>query len=238
MSSPNFIPSSRSDASVGSLYQEPVLTVRESWHHTIQFICKRTIDFLGAGLGVLLLSPLLIFIAILIRLDSQGPIFFRQERIGRGGKTFVIWKFRTMEINAEDRLKDLEKLNESGGGVLFKMREDPRVTTVGKFLRRTSLDELPQLFNVLQGSMSLVGPRPLQLRDYYLAIKSHRDNLPYRNALLPGVTGLWQVSGRSEITFDDMLRLDLFYKANWSFWLDLQILWRTVLVVLARRGAY
>lgn len=237
MSSRNFIPSS-TEVSVGSLYQNSILEVRESWRYTIQFTSKRIIDFLCAGLGVLFLSPLMFVIAVLIRLDSNGPIFFRQQRIGRGEKAFVIWKFRTMEVNAETRLKDLEKHNESAGGVLFKMREDPRVTRVGKFLRRTSLDELPQLFNVLQGSMSLVGPRPLQLRDYYLAVQLHRDTFLQRTALLPGVTGLWQVSGRSEVTFDDMLQLDLFYKENWSIWLDLRILWRTIVVVLARRGAY
>lgn len=237
MSSRNFIPSS-TEVRVGALYQEPLLEVRESWRYTLQFAGKRITDFLCAGLGVLLLSPLLFTIAVLIRIDSRGPIFFRQQRMGRGGKAFVIWKFRTMEVDAEARLKDLEAQNESAGGVLFKMREDPRVTRIGKFLRRTSLDELPQLFNVLQGSMSLVGPRPLQLRDYYLAIQFHRDTMSHRSALLPGVTGLWQVSGRSEVTFDDMLRLDLFYKENWSIWLDLYILWRTVVVVLARQGAY
>lgn len=238
MSSPNFIPSPTSEVSVSSLYQEPILRSR-SWHYILQSLSKRILDFLGAGLGVLLLSPLLLAIALLVRLDSKGPIFFRQERVGRKGKKFVIWKFRTMEVNAEERLKELEQHNESGGGVLFKIREDPRVTRVGKFLRRTSLDELPQLFNVLQGSMSLVGPRPLQLRDYYLAIKSYNeDNMTQRATMLPGVTGLWQVSGRSEVTFNDMLQMDLFYQENWSFWLDLRILWRTVVVVLLRKGAY
>lgn len=238
MSSPNFIPSPSSEVSVSSLYQAPILQVRESWRYTVQCLSKRIIDFFGAGLGVLLSSPLLLAIALLIRLDSKGPIFFRQHRMGRGEKTFVIWKFRTMEINAEERLKELEQLNESEGGVLFKMKEDPRVTRMGKFLRRTSLDELPQLFNVLQGSMSLVGPRPLQLRDYYLSMKDHRENMLQRATMLPGVTGLWQVSGRSEVTFNDMLQMDLFYQENWSFWLDLRILWQTVVVVLLRKGAY
>jgi len=237
MSSPNFIPSPTSEVSVSSLYQEPILRVR-SWQYTLQCLGKRLLDFLGAGLGVLFLSPLLLAIALFIRLDSEGPIFFRQHRIGRNGKAFVIWKFRTMEVNAEEKLKELEQHNESEGGVLFKMKEDPRVTRVGKFLRRTSLDELPQLFNVLQGSMSLVGPRPLQLRDYYLAIKDYNDDMSQRATMLPGVTGLWQVSGRSEVTFNDMLQMDLFYQENWSFWLDLSILWQTVLVVLLRKGAY
>ncbi|MES1021727.1 sugar transferase [Gloeocapsa sp. BRSZ] len=237
MSSPNFIPSPSSEVRVSSLYQEPILQAG-SWFYTVQFFSKRIIDFFGAGLGVLLLSPLLIAIALLIRLDSKGPIFFRQYRMGRGEKTFVIWKFRTMEVNAEEKLKELEQLNESEGGVLFKMKQDPRVTRVGKFLRRTSLDELPQLFNVLQGSMSLVGPRPLQLRDYYLAMNDYRESMLQRAVMLPGVTGLWQVSGRSEVTFKDMLQMDLLYQNNWCFWLDMRILWQTVLVVLSRKGAY
>ena len=130
-----------------------------------QFTVKRILDYIGSGLGVLLLGPLMLGIALLIRLDSRGPILFRQQRLGLGGRPFWLWKFRTMVVDAEDRLGDLEHLNESRGGVLFKIRHDPRVTRIGRLLRRTSLDELPQLFNVLQGHMSLVGPRPLPLRD-------------------------------------------------------------------------
>ena len=216
-----------------------VMEVQESWTYTSQFIGKRVIDFLGAGLGILLLSPLMLGIALLIRLDSEGPVFFRQQRLGRGGKPFLIWKFRTMEVNAEERLKELEQLNESDGGVLFKMKEDPRVTRLGKFLRRTSLDELPQLFNVLQGHISLVGPRPLQLRDCTLALKKvNRNTLARRLTLMPGLTGLWQVSGRSDVAFDDMLNLDIHYVENWSLWLDLRILWQTVLIVTTGKGAY
>lgn len=216
-----------------------VMEVQKSWAYTSQFIGKRVIDFLGAGLGILLLSPLMLGIALLIRLDSEGPVFFRQQRLGRGGKPFLIWKFRTMEVNAEERLKELEQLNESDGGVLFKMKEDPRVTRLGKLLRRTSLDELPQLFNVLQGHISLVGPRPLQLRDCALALKKvNRNTLARRLTLMPGVTGLWQVSGRSDVAFDDMLNLDIHYVENWSLWLDLRILWQTVLIVTMGKGAY
>lgn len=216
----------------------PVLEVRESWSYTAQFIGKRVIDFLAAGLGLFCLSPLMLAIALLIRLDSEGPVFFRQARLGRGGKPFLVWKFRTMEVNAEKRLKELEHLNESEGGVLFKMKEDPRVTRIGKFLRRTSLDELPQLFNVLQGHMSLVGPRPLQLRDCALAIKTYRDTFTQRLKVMPGVTGLWQASGRSEMAFDEMLHLDIYYIEHWSLRLDLRILWQTVLTVVKGKGAY
>lgn len=218
----------------------PILEVHESWCYVAQWIGKRVIDFVGAGFGVFLLSPLMLGIALLVRLDSEGPIFFRQQRLGRGGKPFVLWKFRTMEVNAEERLKELEQFNESDGGVLFKMKQDPRVTHIGKFLRRTSLDELPQLFNVLQGQMSLVGPRPLQLRDCDLAmtIKANRDAFTKRLTLMPGVTGLWQVSGRSEIAFDAMLDLDVYYIEHWSLWLDLRIIWQTIIVVLIGKGAY
>ncbi|AFZ33271.1 Undecaprenyl-phosphate galactose phosphotransferase [Gloeocapsa sp. PCC 7428] len=206
--------------------------------YTLQFVGKRIIDILGAGVGILLLSPLMLAIALVISLDSKGPIFFRQERLGRGGKPFLIWKFRTMVVNAEQLLQDLEHLNESDGGILFKMKEDPRVTHVGKFLRRTSLDELPQLFNIIQGHMSLVGPRPLQLRDCTLALKEYQNAFTKRLELLPGVTGLWQISGRSEISFDYMLHLDAIYRDRWSLWLDLHIIWQTLIVVMTGKGAY
>ncbi len=215
-----------------------VLVVRESWSYTVQSLCKRAIDFVAAGLGIILLSPLMLVIALLIRLDTPGSIFFRQQRLGRGGKAFLVWKFRTMVVNAEQLIEQLERLNESAGGVLFKMKEDPRVTRVGKFLRRTSLDELPQLFNVLQGHMSLVGPRPLQLRDCELAIAAYPDVFAKRLTVMPGITGLWQVSGRSQIAFDDMLHLDIHYIDRWSLWLDLHIIWQTIQVVLTSKGAY
>ena len=190
-------------------YDKPLILKVPSWRYAVQFTLKQVIDFLGAGLGILLLSPLMLGIALLIRLDSPGPVFFRQARLGRGGKSFKVYKFRTMEANAEKRLQELEQLNESEGGVLFKMKSDPRVTRLGKILRSTSLDELPQLFNVLQGHMSLVGPCPLQLRDCELGIKGNPDVFAKRLRVMPGVTGLWQVSGRSEVAFDDMLLLDI-----------------------------
>ncbi|AGY56712.1 sugar transferase [Gloeobacter kilaueensis] len=199
---------------------------------------KRAFDFCAAAFGLLLLAPLLVLVALVICLDSPGPIFFRQQRLGRGGRPFRIWKFRTMVKGAEAQLARLENCNESEGGVLFKMKADPRVTRLGAFLRRTSLDELPQLINVLAGQMSLVGPRPLQLRDCERARERYPDVFAHRLSVLPGITGPWQVRGRSEVAFEPMLHLDLDYIAQRSFWLDLVILQQTLVVVLARRGAY
>lgn len=204
----------------------------------MQKLGKRTLDYGLALLGLVLLSPLLCLVAILIRLDSSGPVFFRQTRIGLDRQPFQVWKFRTMVIDAEEQLKTLEAHNESAGGVLFKMRNDPRITGIGQFLRRTSIDELPQLLNVLRGQMSLVGPRPLQLRDYELAVALNHDYFAHRQSVLPGLTGIWQVSGRSEVGFEQMLSLDMQYLAKWSLWLDVQILWRTVLVLVTAKGAY
>ncbi|HSM82424.1 MAG TPA: sugar transferase [Nodosilinea sp.] len=196
---------------------------------------KRWMDYLGAGLGTVVLGPLLLGIAAAIRLDSPGPIFFRQERVGLHGKTFQVWKFRTMVVDAPQLQAALEHQNESADGVLFKVRHDPRITRVGRLLRRTSLDELPQLFNVLGGQMSLVGPRPLPVRDVAKFDGWHN----IRHQVLPGVTGLWQISGRSDIdSFDDVARLDLHYIDNWSLNLDLEILTATLGIVLWGKGAY
>jgi lipopolysaccharide/colanic/teichoic acid biosynthesis glycosyltransferase len=172
-------------------------------------------------------------IALLIKLTSPGPVLHRSPRPGIGGVPFDCLKFRTMYEDAEDRQDELEGLNEKSGA-LFKIRDDPRVIPVGRFLRRFSLDELPQLINVLRSEMSLVGPRPLPLRDDELLADWHRR----RYLVLPGLTGLWQVSGRSELDFDDMVRLDFLYLERWSVLLDLVILLKTVPAVLRRRGAY
>ncbi|BAC89733.1 sugar transferase [Gloeobacter violaceus] len=204
-----------------------------------QLAGKRLLDLSGAVAGLLLLFPVFLLIAVLIKLDSPGPVFFRQVRMGLGERRFRVWKFRTMTADAEVRLERLEAFNESEGGVLFKMKNDPRVTRLGGFLRRTSLDELPQLINVLTGEMSLVGPRPLQERDCQKArtfVEPRR--LARRQSVLPGMSGLWQVRGRSELNFVQMLELDLQYVDRWSLGLDLWILWRTALVVLAKKGAY
>jgi lipopolysaccharide/colanic/teichoic acid biosynthesis glycosyltransferase len=199
---------------------------------------KRACDYAIAGAALLALWPFMLLLAALIRLDSPGPAVFRQRRLGRGGRPFWVLKFRTMVVDAEGRLKDLEHLNESDGGVLFKLKRDPRVTRVGRFLRRTSLDELPQLFNVLRGEMSVVGPRPLQLRDSdYLERVAPRE-FARRLEVLPGLTGPWQVGGRSDLGFDRMLALDLDYIDNGSLGTDLRILWRTCRIVLLGRGAY
>jgi lipopolysaccharide/colanic/teichoic acid biosynthesis glycosyltransferase len=204
----------------------------------MQSTTKRLIDVVGAALGLMLLSPLLVLIAVLVRLTSPGPVLFRQLRQGHGGRPFWFLKFRTMTADAEHRLSDLEPLNEAVGGVLFKMRRDPRVTPVGRWLRRFSLDELPQLFNVLWGEMSLVGPRPLQMRDTALLEQMEPAAYARRLSVLPGLTGAWQVGGRSETDSLGMLRLDLDYIDRWSLWRDLSILCRTVGAVLRGRGAY
>jgi lipopolysaccharide/colanic/teichoic acid biosynthesis glycosyltransferase len=198
---------------------------------------KRAVDLAGALVGLVLFSPVLLAIALLIRLDSPGPALFCQIRRGHRGRLFRMLKFRTMVADAELRLRDLEPCNESAGGVLFKVRHDPRVTRLGRFLRRSSLDELPQLINVLKGEMSLVGPRPLQLRDSERLRDADPRGYADRLQALPGLTGPWQVDGRSGLDYEQMVRLDLDYVANRSLGLDLRIISKTVLVVLNRRGA-
>ena len=198
---------------------------------------KRSLDLVGAGLGLILLTPLLILIGLAIRFDSRGPALFRQQRMGLGGRTFSCWKFRTMVLDAEARLRELEESNESAGGVLFKIKQDPRVTTLGKFLRRSSLDELPQLWNVFRGEMSLVGPRPLQLRDSDRLATLNYDGYMQRLSVSPGITGPWQVGGRSDVDSDGMLKLDLDYVNHWSIGSDFVILRKTVGVVLVGKGA-
>jgi lipopolysaccharide/colanic/teichoic acid biosynthesis glycosyltransferase len=204
----------------------------------LRLAVKRAVDFIGAIVGLLLLSPLMLAIGLLIRLDSPGPVLFRQLRRGYRGELFWVLKFRTMTVDAEQKLKDLENNNESAGGVLFKLRDDPRVTRLGSFLRRRSLDELPQLINVLRGEMTLVGPRPLQLRDSELLLATNPHAYHRRLHVIPGLTGPWQVGGRSEVNYERMVELDLEYVENWSLVQDFGIICKTFFVVLLRRGAY
>jgi len=199
----------------------------------VDFALKRTFDIVGATLLLLLLSPVLLAITIAVRLSSRGPVLYRSTRVGIGQRPFPCLKFRTMHTDAEERQSDLEELNEATGA-LFKIRDDPRLTAIGGQLRRFSLDELPQLINVLRGEMSLVGPRPLPQRDYDMLEDWHRK----RYLVLPGITGLWQVSGRSELDFDDLVHLDFIYLEHWSLALDLTILLKTIPAVITRRGAY
>jgi exopolysaccharide biosynthesis polyprenyl glycosylphosphotransferase len=199
----------------------------------VDFALKRAFDLIGATIMLALLSPLLLALAIAVRVSSRGPILYHSTRRGIGQRPFPCLKFRTMHTDAEEQQADLEELNEATGA-LFKIREDPRLTRVGTFLRRFSLDELPQLINVLRGEMSLVGPRPLPQRDYDMLEDWHRK----RYLVLPGITGLWQVSGRSELDFDDLVHLDFIYLEHWSLALDLTILLKTIPAVISRRGAY
>lgn len=196
---------------------------------------KRLIDVLGAAVGLMVLAPVFVAIAIAIKVTSSGAVFFRQERMGLHGRIFQMWKFRTMVVNAPALQASLEQQHQTHQQVMFKLKHDPRITPIGQFLRRTSLDELPQLFNVLLGQMSLVGPRPLPLRDIERFDPWHHT----RHQVLPGITGLWQISGRSEIeAFNDAARLDLYYIDNWSLNLDLDILLETIKIVVFGKGAY
>jgi lipopolysaccharide/colanic/teichoic acid biosynthesis glycosyltransferase len=204
----------------------------------LPFLVKRTIDRTGALVGLLFLAPLMGLIALLIRLDSRGPVMFKQLRRGYRGQPFWMLKFRTMSVDAEQQLVELESSNESDGGVLFKLRNDPRITRVGAVLRRYSLDEFPQLINVLKGEMSLVGPRPLPLRDSELLAALDPEGYERRLAVLPGLTGPWQVSGRSKLSYEQMVQLDIDYVQNWTLGRDLWIICKTFLVVLLRVGAY
>jgi exopolysaccharide biosynthesis polyprenyl glycosylphosphotransferase len=208
------------------------MNVEDGWPMAV----KRGLDCTLSLLALVALAPVLLLTAILIKLTSPGPVFFVQRRVGLSKRTFAIYKFRTMVVDAEDKLREIEHLNEISGPV-FKIKNDPRLTPIGKVLRKTSIDELPQLFNVLSGDMSLVGPRPLQLRDYELFTEAGEDWQRCRFSVRPGITCLWQVNGRSSLPFHKWMELDLQYVRNWSLWLDLQILARTIPAVLRGSGA-
>jgi exopolysaccharide biosynthesis polyprenyl glycosylphosphotransferase len=211
----------------------PLFTLRPPVFEGIDYALKRTFDLVVSTITLFLLSPVLLAIAVAVKLSSKGPVLYRSVRPGMAGKPFSCFKFRTMREHAEQIQADLEPLNEQTGA-LFKIRNDPRLTSVGRFLRRFSLDELPQLVNVIRGEMSLVGPRPLPMRDFERLEEWHKK----RYLVLPGITGLWQVSGRSELDFDDLVRLDFLYLERWSVFLDLTILLKTIPAVLSRRGAF
>jgi exopolysaccharide biosynthesis polyprenyl glycosylphosphotransferase len=211
----------------------PLLQIDEPEFTGMRRLVKGAIDVLGATALVLVFSPLLLVAAALVRGTSRGPVFFTQIRVGRDGRPFRMIKFRSMHEDAEQRLAELQALNDHAGGVLFKMRDDPRVTRIGRILRRYSIDELPQLFNVLVGQMSLVGPRPPLPEE----VARYERDVHRRLLVKPGMTGLWQVSGRSDLNWRETVRLDLFYVENWSVALDAEILWKTLSAVVRGSGA-
>ena len=211
----------------------PLFELRPPIFAGADWATKRVFDVVVAVVIVVGLLPVWLLIALLIKLTSRGPVLFADDRIGLGERPFRLVKFRTMVQGADDDKVALEGANEASGA-LFKIRDDPRVTPIGRFLRRYSIDEVPNVANVLRGEMSLIGPRPLPVRDYELLEPWHRR----RYNVLPGMTGLWQVAGRSDLSFDDLVRLDFYYLENWSIWLDLSILAKTPFAVFSRKGAY
>lgn len=230
---PDLFQMSLSQVDVDDLGGVPLIGVRKVGFGRGALLVRRGMDIVGAVVGLVLGAPFLALIALAIRLDSPGPIIFRQMRVGAGGRLFEIYKFRSMHAGAEAELEQLRDLDETDGPI-FKIHDDPRMTRMGRFLRRTSLDELPQLWNVLRAEMSLVGPRPPLLDEVNGYVEWHKKRLEVR----PGMTGLWQVSGRSLLSFDEMVLLDIYYIENWSLWLDFKILLRTIPQVLCGDGAY
>ncbi|WP_243557341.1 sugar transferase [Priestia megaterium] len=197
-------------------------------------ILKRTVDIVGASLGLIVLSMLFLLIALIIKIeDPKGPVFFSQKRIGKNEKEFKMYKFRSMVTDAEEKLQELLKKNEASGA-MFKMKDDPRITKIGKFIRKTSIDELPQLWNVLRGDMSLVGPRPPLPRE----VAEYTMHDKKRLLVQPGCTGLWQVSGRSNIGFEEMVKLDIYYIEKRNVFFDFKIILKTVLVLFGSKDAY
>lgn len=221
----------------------PMVSAGRSYEDGFNTILKRAFDIVGSLIGFIVFSPFFLILALLIKLDSPGPVFFRQVRLGKDGKKFTFFKFRSMFMDNDDKLhrEYLKQYINNGKGAdnggsegVYKIVDDPRVTRIGKFLRSTSLDELPQFINVLKGDMSLVGPRPCLPYEYEEYNPWHKK----RMRVLPGLTGLWQVSGRSSVVFDDMVVLDLYYIENMSPWFDLQIVLKTIPVILFKRGAH
>lgn len=214
----------------GSYY---VLTYANRFLSIRQILAKRLLDIIGGIIGTALLIPMTVILAPIICLESPGPIFFVQKRVGKNGRTFNMYKFRSMYVDAENRKEELMCQNEMKG-LMFKLKDDPRITKIGRFIRRTSLDEFPQFFNILKGDMSLVGTRPPTLEEFEQYQSYHKKRL----STTPGLTGLWQVSGRNDINnFEDVVTLDIEYIDNWSLGMDLKILWKTIIVVMKKNGA-
>jgi exopolysaccharide biosynthesis polyprenyl glycosylphosphotransferase len=211
----------------------PLMHVDIPQYSGAKHVLKRVVDVAMALGALLALSPLLLVLAIIVRLDSPGPVLFRQDRVGKDGHPFGMFKFRSMVVDAEARLAALDQRNE-GAGVLFKLRDDPRVTHCGRWMRKYSLDELPQLWNVVLGHMSMVGPRPPLDRE----VSGYEHHTHRRLLIKPGITGLWQINGRSDLAWEEAVRLDLYYVENWSIAGDLLILWRTFRAVIKPSGAY
>jgi exopolysaccharide biosynthesis polyprenyl glycosylphosphotransferase len=230
---PDLFQLSLNRVSIDTINGVPLLGVKEATIQGWNLVVKRALDVVISAMALVLFSPVMLLIALLIKYDSPGPVLFRQERVGRGGRLFMLYKFRSMRQGADEEKRALLDRNQATGP-LFKLRDDPRLTRVGRWLRRLSLDELPQLCNVLRGEISLVGPRPPIPSE----VEQYQDWHRRRLDVPPGMTGLWQVSGRSELTFDEMVMLDLFYAENWSLLLDFKILLRTIPTVILGTGAY
>lgn len=225
----------RAHSYVSTIGTYPVIAYHTITLNTYERITKRVFDIFGSLCGIILSSPIMLVTAVAIKLDSKGPVLFKQERVGKNGRNFKIYKFRSMYTDAEERKKELMAQNEISGSIMFKMKDDPRITRVGKFIRKLSIDELPQFFNILFGSMSLVGTRPPTLDE----VEKYNAKQWRRISIKPGLTGMWQVSGRSKIKdFDKIVELDVEYIDNWSIWLDIKILVKTVLVLLKHDDAY
>lgn len=213
----------------------PVVTYHLMSLNKVQGMVKRTMDIVGALAGIILTIPIMLVTAVVIKLTSPGPVIFAQKRIGQNGKPFKMYKFRSMYQDAEERKKELMKYNTISDGLMFKIQDDPRITPVGKFIRKTSIDELPQFFNVLMGDMSLIGTRPPTPDEVSLYQRKYWKRI----SIKPGITGAWQVSGRSAITdFDRVVELDTEYISNWSIWLDIKIIFKTIKILINRTGAY
>lgn len=224
----------RANSYVSSIGTYPVITYHTITLNSYERVIKRAADIVGSLIGIILSSPIMLVTAIAIKLDSKGPVMFKQTRVGQNGRHFKIYKFRSMYLDAEERKKELMAQNEIEGGVMFKMKDDPRITRVGKIIRKLSIDELPQFFNVFIGNMSLVGTRPPTLDE----VEKYKTNHWRRISIKPGITGMWQVSGRSDIqNFEDIVELDVEYIDRWNLMLDIKIIFKTVWVIFAHKGA-